>query len=83
MFVGIAVLAVVGGVFAFKAKRAFGRNLFYTTANTFLVSTVIQAINASTTTKQSADFPYSTSVYCSTFVTTSLSPFKTYMYTFD
>ena len=83
MLAGIAVLAVVGGVFAFKAKSAFGTNLYYTTANTFRVTTVIEAPNASTSVVQSAAFPYSTSVYYSTAVTTSLVPTKSFMYTKD
>jgi len=87
MLAGIAVLAVVGGVFAFKAKSAFGTNLYYTTVSTtFKVTTstdLIEVVNASTTTKQSAAFPYSTSVYYSTALTTSLVPTKSYMYTFD
>jgi len=32
MLAGIAILAVVGGVFAFKAKSAFGTNVYYTTS---------------------------------------------------
>jgi len=36
MLAGIAVLAVVGGAFAFKAKNAFSANVFYTTAATYV-----------------------------------------------
>jgi hypothetical protein len=36
MLAGIAVVAVIGGVFAFKAKSAFGTNIWYTTKATFV-----------------------------------------------
>lgn len=55
MLAGIAVLGIIGGALAFKAKTAYGIVVFYT-KNTS-TSCNIEGINYTTTTLQSPAFP--------------------------
>lgn len=54
MLAAIAVLAVIGGAFAFKAKSTYGALVFYT--STTSTSCNIEAVNFSTTVTP-ASFP--------------------------
>jgi len=49
MLAGIAILTLVAGTFAFKAKKAFLCNLYYTTATTYVGKSC--CIPATTTTE--------------------------------
>ena len=81
MLAGIAVLAVVGSVFAFKAKSAFGQNIFYTTTNTYKAVTPVEKFGVSYTTMAPAPTltVLTTSVYYTTATSTILVPTKAFL----
>jgi len=56
MFMGIAILAVIGGSFAFKAKHNYLSTLFYTTAATYVGKTA--AIPATSQAQEATFGPY-------------------------
>lgn len=84
MLAGIAILAVVGGVFAFKAKGAYGTNIFYTTAVATYIATPSFEAKTATYTTVATTVVHTTSVYYTTggsSVTTSCFPTKAYLTT--
>jgi hypothetical protein len=80
MLAVIAVLAVVGGAFAFKAKNAFTATVYYTTYTTSFKTTANLPF-VSTVSPALALFPTSYYFTITNAATTSASSSKTYVTT--